>query len=80
MNFSKNYKAWYFEQLVKKERMSNEANQELMTLPSGEVIETFDVWLGKKKKIEVVVKEDVYLTVPKRKKRTICIGNCLQSR
>ena len=42
INFSKNYKAWYFEQLVKKERMSNEANQELMTLPSGEVIETFE--------------------------------------
>ena len=37
----------------------------------NEVIETFDVWLGKKKKIDVVVKEDVYLTVPKRKKRTI---------
>ena len=42
MSFSKNYKAWYFKQLMKKERMSNEANQELMTLPSGEVIETFE--------------------------------------
>lgn len=41
-NFSKNYKAWYFTQLMKKERMSNEANQELITLPSGEVIETFE--------------------------------------
>ena len=27
---------------MKKERMSNKANQELMTLPSGEVIETFE--------------------------------------
>ena len=42
MTFSKNYKSWYFEQLMKKERMSNKANQELMTLPSGEVIETFE--------------------------------------
>ena len=30
-----------------------------------------DVWLGKKNKIEAVILEDVYLTVPKRKKRII---------
>jgi len=34
-------------------------------------IAKIDVWLGKKKKIEVVPSEDIYLTVPKRKKKTI---------
>ena len=30
-----------------------------------------DVWLGKKNKLETVVNEDIYFTVPKRKKNTI---------
>ena len=30
-----------------------------------------DLWLGKKDKIDVVTKEDIYLTIPKRKKKTI---------
>jgi D-alanyl-D-alanine carboxypeptidase (penicillin-binding protein 5/6) len=29
------------------------------------------VWLGKKNKVKVVTSEDIYLTVPKRKKKTI---------
>jgi len=35
------------------------------------VITKADVWLGKKNKIELVVDEDFYLTVPKRKKNII---------
>ena len=34
-------------------------------------IDNLNVWLGKKNKVEAIVKEDIYLTVPKRKKRTI---------
>ena len=30
-----------------------------------------DVWLGKKNKVEAVVAEDIYITIPKRKKKTI---------
>tara|TARA_B100000029_G_scaffold186077_1_gene183459 strand:+ start:949 stop:2103 length:1155 start_codon:yes stop_codon:yes gene_type:complete len=37
----------------------------------GEVIESLKVWLGKKSKVEVTTSEDVYLTIPKRKKKTI---------
>ena len=33
--------------------------------------DALDVWLGKKNKVNAVVKEDVYLTVPKRKKKII---------
>ena len=36
-----------------------------------EVIASLDVWLGKKNKVDVVASEDIYLTVPKRKKNTI---------
>jgi serine-type D-Ala-D-Ala carboxypeptidase (penicillin-binding protein 5/6) len=36
-----------------------------------EIFDTLDVWLGKKQKIAVVTSEDIYLTVPKRKKSTI---------
>ena len=36
-----------------------------------EVFENLDVWLGKKKKVKVVTNENFYLTVPKRKKKTI---------
>jgi len=37
----------------------------------NEVIASLDVWLGKKNKVEAVVLEDVYVTVPKRKKKII---------
>jgi len=36
-----------------------------------EVISSLDVWLGKKNKVKVVPSEDFYLTIPKRKKKTI---------
>ena len=37
----------------------------------NEIISSFDVWLGKKNKVEVFAAEDIYLTVQKRKKGTI---------
>jgi len=36
-----------------------------------EVLSNLNVWLGKKNKVDVVASEDYYLTIPKRKKRTI---------
>ena len=36
-----------------------------------EVLTSLDVWLGKKHWVEVVSSEDVYMTIPKRKKKTI---------
>jgi len=36
-----------------------------------ETITSLDVWLGKKNKVEVTVDENIYLTIPKRKKKTI---------
>ena len=36
-----------------------------------EVVSTLDVWLGKKNKVDIVVMEDIYITIPKRKKKTI---------
>ena len=38
---------------------------------SGVPIGDIQVWLGKKNKVNVVTKEDIYLTIPKRKKNTI---------
>jgi D-alanyl-D-alanine carboxypeptidase (penicillin-binding protein 5/6) len=35
------------------------------------VIANLEVWLGKKNKVEVSVNEDIYLTVPKRKKSIV---------
>ena len=37
----------------------------------NEVIANLDVWLGKKNKVEAIVLEDIYVTVPKRKKKII---------
>ena len=37
----------------------------------NEVFASLNIWLGKKNKVEVVPAEDVYLTIPKRKKKTI---------
>jgi len=36
-----------------------------------EPISDLDVWLGKKNKVAAVVSEDIYLTVPKRKKKVV---------
>ena len=36
-----------------------------------EIFDSLKVWLGKKDTVDVVVNEDVYLTIPKRKKKTI---------
>ena len=37
----------------------------------NEVLTSLNVWLGKKNKVEVLPSEDIYLTIPKRKKKTI---------
>jgi len=37
----------------------------------NESFANLDVWLGKKNKVSVIVKENVFLTVPKRKKNTV---------
>ena len=36
-----------------------------------EIFANLNVWLGKKNKVAVIVSEDLYLTIPKRKKKTI---------
>ncbi len=37
----------------------------------NETLESLNVWLGKKPRVDVVVDEDIYLTIPKRKKKII---------
>ena len=37
----------------------------------GETLSSLDVWLGKKDKVDVYIKEELYITVPKRRKRNI---------
>ena len=37
----------------------------------GEIMTSLNVWLGKKSKVEILPSEDVYLTIPKRKKKII---------
>ena len=37
----------------------------------NEIIGNLRVWLGKKNKVEAIAEEDAYLTIPKRKKKTI---------
>ena len=37
----------------------------------NEPIDSLQVWLGKKQTIEAIVKEDIYVTVPRRKKKII---------
>ena len=36
-----------------------------------EIFTTLKVWLGKKNKVDVIASEDIYITIPKRKKSTI---------
>ena len=37
----------------------------------NETMTSLNVWLGKKNKVKIVPSEDVYITIPKRKKKTI---------
>ena len=39
----------------------------------NEIIGKLNVWLGRKNKVEVAVAEDIYLTIPKRKKKTVSV-------
>jgi len=43
----------------------------IMVVKKDELFTNLEVWLGKKNKVAVVASEDFYLTVPKRKKKTI---------
>tara|TARA_B100000029_G_scaffold509161_1_gene597686 strand:+ start:22 stop:639 length:618 start_codon:yes stop_codon:yes gene_type:complete len=38
---------------------------------TNEVLTSLNVWLGKKNKVQVLPSEDIYITIPKRKKKTI---------
>jgi D-alanyl-D-alanine carboxypeptidase (penicillin-binding protein 5/6) len=37
----------------------------------NQILSSLDVWLGKKNKVDVYIKEELYLTIPKRKKKNI---------
>ena len=37
----------------------------------NEIMTSLSVWLGKKSKVEILPSEDIYITIPKRKKKTI---------
>ena len=37
----------------------------------NEVIENLNVWLGKKNKVEAIIEKDIYLTIPKTKKKRL---------
>jgi len=43
----------------------------VQVVKENEVIESLDVWLGKKNKVDFIIEEDIYLTIPKRKKKII---------
>tara|TARA_B100000029_G_scaffold473162_1_gene514304 strand:+ start:379 stop:1533 length:1155 start_codon:yes stop_codon:yes gene_type:complete len=43
----------------------------IQVVKRNQVITSLNVWLGKKSTVDVVADEDLYLTVPKRKKKTI---------
>ena len=43
----------------------------ILVTKKDEVYTTLNVWLGKKNKVNVLPSEDLYLTIPKRKKKTI---------
>ena len=38
---------------------------------TNEVLETIKVWLGKQNNVNILPSENIYLTVPKRKKQTV---------
>jgi serine-type D-Ala-D-Ala carboxypeptidase (penicillin-binding protein 5/6) len=41
---------------------------------SNEPFTTIKVWLGKKNNVSIITEEDIYLTIPKRKKKTIKVN------
>tara|TARA_Y100000590_G_scaffold332921_1_gene378631 strand:+ start:81 stop:1235 length:1155 start_codon:yes stop_codon:yes gene_type:complete len=43
----------------------------VMVAKKDETIANLNVWLGKKNKVEAVVDKDIYLTIPKRKKKIV---------
>jgi len=43
----------------------------IQIVKDNEIFTQLDVWTGKKNKVEILAKEDFYLTIPKRKKGTI---------
>ena len=43
----------------------------IQILKKDEIFDSLNVWLGKKNKVEVTSSENFYLTIPKRKKKTI---------
>ena len=43
----------------------------IQVVKTSEVMTSLNVWLGKKTKVKVLPSEDVYLTIPKRKKKII---------
>ena len=43
----------------------------IQVVKTSEVMTSLNVWLGKKAKVKVLPSEDVYLTIPKRKKKII---------
>ena len=43
----------------------------IQVVKKDEIIASLNVWLGKKNRVDVTTSEDLYLTIPKRKKKTI---------
>jgi len=41
-SFEKDISVWYYKMLLLKEKLANENNQKVVTLPNGEVVETFE--------------------------------------
>ena len=41
---------------------------QLKWLKKMKAFSSLDAWLGKKQKVDIYVKDDIYITVPKRKK------------
>ena len=37
----------------------------------NEIFTSLNTWLGKKNKVDVISSEDIYLTIPKRKKKSV---------
>jgi len=43
----------------------------IQVVKTSEVMTSLNVWLGKKAKVEILPSEDIYITIPKRKKKII---------
>ena len=50
---------------------SKEKFDTIKVVQKNEIFTSLDVWIGKKNKVEVISNQDYYLTIPKRKKKTI---------